>query len=178
MKIRIFAAAALMACTVLGGGQVLAQTAPDPMTPQMQFVFEEIVTLGEFISPGKTPIGNRNIIYITGGTIDGPGDGHGIKGVVLPGGWDWQLGRADGCTEVLADYMLRTDDGVIINIRNEGALCPPAEGAAPRPAMTSPSFEAPLGKYEWLNKSAFVGTLEVTQHEGKPAVKIRIYRAT
>lgn len=177
MKLRDMAFGAFAFGASAFASSALSQAA-DTMQPQMQFVFEEIVTLGDVVTPGTTPLGHRNIIYITGGTFEGPGDGTGIKGEVLAGGWDWQLGRSDNCTDILADYMLKTDDGVVINIRNAGSLCAPEAGAAPRPAFTSPSFEAPVGKYGYLNKSAYVGTLEVTSFEGKPAVKIRIYRAS
>ncbi|RZM36737.1 MAG: DUF3237 family protein, partial [Sphingomonas sp.] len=47
------------------------------------------LTLAGDITPGKTPRGDRNIVPITGGTFEGPGDGHGIKGTIIPGGWDW-----------------------------------------------------------------------------------------
>ena len=108
------------------------------------------------------------------GTFEGPG----LKGTIIPGGWDWQLIRADGCVNVHADYMLRTDDGVIINVVNDGALCVPKAGEAPKPARTSPRFEAPLGKYEWLGQTAFVGTLEGAKGpNGEPAVRIRFYKA-
>lgn len=158
---------------------LLAATAPvrisaqdEPPAPGLEFAFEEIVTLGQGIPVGETPRGVRNIVPITGGTFEGPG----IKGEIVPGGWDWQLTRTDGCTEIVADYMLRTDDGVVINIVNEGVLCPPADGVV-RPVRTYPRFEAPLGKYEWLNSTAFIGTLEMATGLDEPAVKIRIYRA-
>jgi hypothetical protein len=130
--------------------------------------------LSPAIVPGKTPYGSRNMIPITGGTFEGPG----IKGTIVPGGWDWQLVRADGCIDVKADYMLKTDDGVIINVVNTGAICMPKAGQPPRPVRTSPRFEAPLGKYEWLGQTAFVGTLEGAKGKnGEPAVKIRFYKA-
>ena len=142
--------------------------------PGLEFAFEELVTLGPAVAPGKTPYGGRNMIPITGGTFAGPG----IKGTIIPGGWDWQLARADGCIDVHADYMLKTDDGVVINVVNNGALCPPRPGAAPRPVRTSPRFEAPLGKYDWLGQTAFVGTLEGAKGpDGQPAVRIRFYKA-
>ena len=46
-----------------------------------------IVTLGPAVNLGQTAKGNRRYIPITGGTIEGPG----VRGEVLPGGWDWQL---------------------------------------------------------------------------------------
>jgi hypothetical protein len=150
-----------------------AQPAPSA-EPRLEFAFEEIVTLGAAISPGNTAYGARNIIPITGGTFEGPG----IKGTIIPGGWDWQLVRADGCIDVHADYMLKTDDGVIINVVNDGALCMPKPGEPAKPARTSPRFEAPVGKYGWLSQTAFIGTLEGARGpNGEPAVKIRFYRA-
>lgn len=144
-----------------------------PPAPVLEHVFSELVTLGPASSPGTTAYGGRTIIPITGGTFEGPG----IKGTILPGGWDWQLKRADGCTDVKADYMLRTDDGVIINVVNTGALCPPEPGK-PFSARTQPRFEAPMGKYGWLSQAAFIGTLEgATAPDGKPAVRIHFYRA-
>lgn len=155
------------------GAQAQTPSAPSP-EPRLEFAFEEIVTLGQAIAPGKTPYGSRNIIPITGGTFEGPG----IKGTILPGGWDWQLVRADGCVDVEADYMLKTDDGVIINVINVGVLCMPKEGQASQPARTQPRFEAPMGKYDWLNRTAFIGTLDGAKGpNGEPAVKIRFYKA-
>jgi uncharacterized protein DUF3237 len=158
----------------LAGAVASAATAADDSAPRLEFAFEELVTLAPAASPGKTPYGSRNMIPITGGTFEGPG----IKGTIIPGGWDWQLVRADGCVDVHADYMLKTDDGVIINVVNDGALCMAQPGAAAKPARTSPRFEAPLGKYQWLGQTAFVGTLEGAKGpNGEPAVKIRFYKA-
>jgi hypothetical protein len=157
---------------MLGAGAAsLAAAASAQQAPALEFAFEEIVTLGEATSPGDTARGGRLIIPITGGTFEGPE----IRGTVVPGGWDWQLRRADGCTDVEADYFLKTDDGVVINVVNKGVICP-GEGGAFRPVRTHPVFEAPRGKYEWLSQTAFVGTLEPAPPAAGPAVKIRFYR--
>ncbi|MGN6208934.1 DUF3237 domain-containing protein [Asticcacaulis sp.] len=152
-----------------------AQTS-EPLAPHLEFVFEETVRLGEGVNPGPTPMGERYIIPITGGTFDGPGDGAGFKGIVRPGGWDWQLKRADGCVWATADYMLQTDDGAVINVRNQGPMCPQTASES-APILLTPIFEAPLGRYQWLNQSAFVARLGIVTQDGKPAVKIRFYRA-
>lgn len=162
---------ALGLLALLGPGRALAQE--EASSPGLEFSFEEIVTLGPSIAVGQTPRGYRNIVPITGGTFEGPD----IKGTILPGGWDWQLTRPDGCTEIEADYMLKTDDGVVINVINEGVLCPPKDGVA-TPVRTQPRFEAPLGRYGWLNSATFIGTLEMAPGMDAPAVKIRFYRAT
>jgi hypothetical protein len=160
-----------LASTLATGAGAQAPAAP---APGMAFAFEEVVTLAPRIAAGRTPLGERFIIPITGGTFEGPG----LKGTIMPGGWDWQLQRADGCLEVKADYFLKTDDGVIINVLNKGLICQSADGK-PEPIRTHPVFEAPLGKYEWLGRTSFIGTLEPVMQNGTPnAVRIRFYRAT
>jgi len=139
--------------------------------PTLEFAFEENVTLAKGIPVGKTAMGTRIIIPITGGTFEGPK----IKGTIMPGGWDWQLVRADGCTHIKADYMIKTDDGAIINVVNQGSVCRDENGK-PIPLRTVPIFEPPLGKYEWLGKNTFVGTLVPSGESGNPAVKIRFYQ--
>ena len=139
--------------------------------PRMEFVYEETVTLGASLHPGATPFGERNIVPITGGTFSGPR----LKGKILPGGWDWQL-SVNGCFLIQANYMIQTDDGVIINVDNRGRICS-KRGAKPAAVFTTPIFEAPIGAYDWLNAGAYVGTLEGTKVDGKPAVRIRFFKA-
>jgi len=158
-----------MAMVAAAAGPAAAQDAPDP---SLEFVFEEVVKLQPAIDVGQTARGNRRIIPIVGGRFEGPQ----IRGEVMPGGWDWQLDRADGCTDVVADYFLKTDDGVVINVRNTGTICRPREGEAPKLVRTHPVFEPPLGKYQWLGEQAFVGTLGMAPASEGPAVLIRFYR--
>ena len=152
-----------------------AQDAPSPSSePGLELLYRSVVTLGEAIQVGETPRGVRRIIPITGGTFEGPE----LRGEILPMGWDWQLDRSDGCSDIVADYFLRTDDGVVVNVVNTGTLCMPAPGApVPPPARTSPVFEAPLGDYEWLTRGAYVGTLGFDPSVTQPHVVITVYRA-
>lgn len=161
----------LVGCAALPGG---AQTpAPvDPQLPSLQFVYEELVTLGADQPVGETPWGRRNIVPITGGSFEGPR----LKGKILPGGWDWQLASPGGCFNLHADYMIQTDDGIIINVRNIGTQCKSSDGVQAT-LLTTPTFEAPKGKYDWLNGGAYVGTLQGTRLNGAPAVRIRFYKA-
>lgn len=141
--------------------------------PGLEFVFEETVLLAPDVPVGATALGRRNIVPITGGTFEGP---H-IRGTIVAGGWDWQLRGPDGCTRIKADYMLRTDDGAVINVVNTGTSC---RGKDPTAVVrTHPVFEAPLGKYDWLSQGCFIGTLDpVTLPGGARAVRIRFYRVT
>ena len=170
---RVLCAAALLVAVVrspLCVGQ--APAAADAKTPLLEFVYQETVTLGPSQSVGDTPEGHRNIVPIIGGTFEGPN----LHGKILPGGWDWQLASPGGCFTVHADYMIQTDDGVIINVRNEGTQCSSTSGKR-GPLLTSPRFEAPKGKYDWLNGGVYVGTLDGTPLNGTPAVRIRFYKA-
>lgn len=151
-----------------------AQSAPSEAEapPTLEFIFEENVTLAPSIHVGDTPRGTRNIVPITGGTFTGPN----IHGKILPGGWDWQLAEPGGCFSLDANYMIQTDDGAVINVMNQGVSCPDPSGKQSR-LLTSPKFEAPNGPYKWLNGGAYVGTLALETIDGKPAVRIRFYKA-
>lgn len=144
--------------------------------PKFELLYECDATLSPAIEMGKTVEGQRRIIPITGGTIKGPL----IRGEVMNGGWDWNLSRSDGAGTVEAAYYLKTDDGVLIRIVNRGVGggSPPATDSATGERFfmfTHPSFEAPTGKYDWLNRSMFVGTLGARKNTVN-AVLIRVFR--
>lgn len=155
---------------LVGAASAYAADKPPMPEPSLEFVFEEEVLLAQSVTPGTTPLGGRNIIPITGGTFSGPG----ISGAVMPGGWDWQLIRPDGCVQLKADYFLKTDDGVVINIVNTATACRDAQGK-PVPVRTHAVFEAPNGNYDWLNRQTFIGAL-VPGDAKVPSVRIRFYR--
>ena len=133
---------------------VSAQNQVGADAPQLEFVMQLKVTLGETYSCGETQHGRRTVIPITGGTFEGPN----IKGTILNGGADYQLANG-GRTEIEAIYSIKTDDGVYIHIRNRGII---ASGQAEegRPSFyfrCAPQFEAPSdSKYAWLNNSLFL----------------------
>lgn len=142
----------------------LAAQAQQPKdTPKLEFVMQLKVTLGEAYSVGETPHGRRTIIPITGGTFEGPR----LKGEILNGGADYQLGSTDGQrTDVEAIYCIRTDDGTNIHIRNRGIIATSKNGDG-QPSFyfkTAPQFEAPANSaYAWLNNAIFVCQPEWSQ---------------
>lgn len=168
-RLRTFLLIVIAGLCFCAGAQ--AQTTPNQKTPSLTFLFEETVLLADDILVNDTPYGKRNIVPILGGTFEGPN----IKGTVMPGGWDWQL-TTERCKKLEADYMIKTDDGVIINVLNVGRFCTTSEGKPVDP-MTTPVFEAPIGKYDHLNSGAYVGTVKGTTVDGQRAVRITIYRA-
>jgi Protein of unknown function (DUF3237) len=145
-------AATLLASIMTGATEAAAA---DMQPPALQFVFEERVDLETPEPTGPGPRGNGNRIGIVGGTISGPM----LQGKVLPGGADWQLIRADGCTDIVADYFIRAEDKALIHVRNVGLACPPGSGRGAY-ARAIPVFTAPIGKHDWLNKSVFVSTID------------------
>jgi hypothetical protein len=132
--------------------------------PGLEFVYEAGGSLGAPIPIGETADGTRRIIPIfEGGAVEGPL----IRGAMLGNAADWQLTRPDGVTVADAIYAIRTDDGVIIQIRNRGLRHGPPEvmarlvaGEQVDPAeyyfRTIPEFIAPKGRYDWMNRSIFV----------------------
>jgi hypothetical protein len=135
------------------------------------------VEMGEVTELGATKHGTRRMIPITGGSFSGPG----ISGKVLPGGADFQLTRADGDTEFEARYMVKTDDGVAIQVRNRVLFHPPKDAAkGDQPYLRSViELEAPTDSaYAYLNHAFFLGTLEVPQVKPgeKPYVIIGVYQ--
>jgi len=141
--------------------------------PSVKFVYECDATLAEAETFGTTIEGVRRIIPITGGTFHGPE----LNGQVLGGSYDWNLARSDGGHSVEAAYFLRTEDGVTIRVVNRGVGG--ATGDDPNSTerffmFTNPVFEAPVGKYDWMNRAVFVATLGA-RRASKNAVLIRVF---
>ena len=95
-------------------------TTTDPSTslpqPQLTFAFEARVDVGPLVHVGGS--GNDALLFIpiTSGTVSGPK----LNATVLPGGGDWATDRGDLVTELEARYLLRADDGAVIDIVNRG----------------------------------------------------------
>lgn len=136
--------------------------------PRTEFTYEAVIDLLPTVSLGRSPLGERRLVPITGGVFAGPA----IRGTVLPGGADRQLVRADGARELDALYEMQTDDGAIITVRNRVLIDQP-EGQK-RYAFSTVRLTAPEGPHGWLNRSVFVGTLDSLQP--RAAVLVRVYR--
>ena len=165
---------------LIGGGVALlaaplAAEPPRDDEPGLIFVYEAIVTLEPMVEIGRTPLGMRRRVPITGGSFAGPR----IRGTVLSGGADWQLQRADDWTVIEADYMMRAQDGALIHVRNVGLTNSRVAGATSRYLRAVPRFEAPDGPHGWLNQAIFIGTIGRPPADApKPSVRIRVYQVT
>lgn len=158
----------LLAAAAMAGIGGVARAAPSSGQEalSLEFAFEALVDIAAAQQAGDTPFGKRVRIPITGGRFEGPK----IKGMVVPGGADWQLVRTDGCVTLEADYMIQADDGTLIHVHNRGVLRTTPDFYL----RTTPIFEAPIGPHDWLNKSVFVGSVDPLTT--RPAVSVRVYR--
>ena len=149
--------------------------------PDLEFVFGLKAKLGDMLVIGDTPEGLRRMIPIESGTFSG----RALHGEVVGGGADWQFVRSDGVTVAEAVYLLRTHDGVLIQVRNRGLRHGPpdvirrlTEGDDVDPAeyyfRSSPWFLVPPGAYDWLNRDVFVAT----GARYKNAIELWFYRVT
>lgn len=156
----------LLGLVLLLGSTVFAQEGPAPSVPT-EYVFTIEAAIAGALPMGPSVDGERRSIPITGGTFSGEG----IKGEIVPGGADYQVTRADGTTFITAVYMIKTDDGALINVSNEGYIVPPGNrGNDATYFRTTPKFTAPNGKYGWLNSTIFVSAIRFDP--AKPGVVI------
>ncbi len=130
-----------------------------PVTPRLELLAHLSITLAPPLSIGKVLTGERRIIPITGGRVEGAR----LRGEIIPGGADWQLVSADGTALLEARYTIRTDDGALIYVRNTGVRHGPPEvlAAIARGDEVDPSkyyfratpvFETGDQRYAWLNR--------------------------
>lgn len=91
--------------------------------PKLEWLCRIDVSVGPLIVLGMTPMGERRVVPILGGTVRGAG----FDGEVLPGGADWQFRRADEVLEISAHYALRFSDGAIVEVHSDGYRHGPPE---------------------------------------------------
>lgn len=156
----------LIVAIVFSTANSLAYALEDLAQPKLEFIFEAVVTLDPPQELGQTKYGVRRIIGINGGHFSGPN----IKGKVLSGGADWQTVRRDGTADLVANYSLQTDDGVIIFVENSGIRTATPEvlkklskgeklDASQYYMRTAAKLEvAEDSKYAWLNKAVIIST--------------------
>ncbi|HSU22092.1 DUF3237 domain-containing protein (plasmid) [Comamonadaceae bacterium OTU4NAUVB1] len=89
------------------------------LVPMTRIVCE----VGALTSLGASPRGERRYVPLGGGTVRGAE----LNGRLVEGGVDWQLNRADGVLEIEAHYVLRLDDGALVEVRSSGLRHGPAE---------------------------------------------------
>lgn len=143
----------------LGAADGLAAQQKDAGMISREPIFHIHADLAEITEVGATPYGDRRVIEILGGTVEGPR----LKGRLMTGGADWQIIRTDGVADVQARYVIETDEGARVLVTSNGlrhgppeVLAAIARGEAVDPASyyfrTVMRFEASDPKLDWLNR--------------------------
>lgn len=115
------------------------------------------VTLGPDETVGESYDGLRRNYPITGGRFIG----RDMAGEVIGSGADISHLRGDGIALIDALYRIRTDEGTIIIVHNSGLYEDETFSRSGRNYLvTRPVFTAPNGRYDWLNRSLFIGTVD------------------
>jgi len=122
-------------------------------------IFSIHAELGDIQHFGRTPYGERRVIDILGGRVDGAR----LKGRILPGGADWQIVRPDGVTDISARYAIEAESGGRILVASDGLRHGPPDviarlsrGEDVEPHLyyfrTLMRFETADPDLDWLNR--------------------------
>src|ERR1043166_8912205 len=103
---------------------------------KLEFLFHGDLTLDMPQNVGEGPHGNRQVIRVVSGTIDGPR----IKGTTLPMSGDWLLLRNDGVGELNVRSTIKPEDLYL---------------------RMAAFFETSSPQYSWMNKLLAVGYANV-----------------
>ncbi len=136
-----------------------------PGQPQLNFFADLSVQVAAPIEVGRTAKGVRRMISITGGEARGQG----WTARVLPGGADYQLIVGDTVAQLEAHYVLETDAGDRIYVRNQAIRHASPEvtaklmrGEPVDPSLVYfrclPAFETGSAALGWINQRLFVGS--------------------
>ena len=127
-------------------------------------IFRLHAELASILPLGQTPYGERRIINILGGRVEGAR----LNGRILPGGADWQIIRADGVADLRARYTIEAAGGACILVSSDGLRHGPPEviaqlarGEPVDPALyyfrTVMRFETGDADLAWLNRIIAIG---------------------
>ncbi len=147
---------------------------------ETEFLFELVAELSGMRDLGQTPVGNRRIAEVAGGTFEGPK----LRGKILPAAaGDWLILRPDGVLQLDVRLTLETDDGAYIYMTYRGVRHGPEDVIARLNAgedvdaseyyfRTAPFFETGAEKYAWLNSIICVAK----GHRVPAGPKYRVYQ--
>jgi hypothetical protein len=133
--------------------------------PRLAFAFEVRADIGPSEHVGNGPGDVLDFTPVTGGTVDGPR----LRGSVVPGGGDWSVQRGPTVYELDARYLIRAEDGSLIDVVNRGFYRTSSAEAMARAEAgedlgdsevyfrTSPVFRTDAPQYRWMAETVFVG---------------------
>lgn len=130
--------------------------------PRLEHLCNLAVEVGVPIDAGHSPLGQRRLVAILGGSVGGR-----LAGRVLPGGADFQLIHGATLARLEARYMLELEDGARVFVQNNGLRVASAELTARllRGEPVAPeavyfrgqvSLETGDARWSWLNERQFL----------------------
>lgn len=148
--------------------------------PVLEYAFEIRVDIAAHLRIGRSVDEELSFTPITGGTVRGPL----LNGTVLAGGGDWAVERS-GTAQLEARYLLRADDGAVIDILNRGYYRASAdvvarvEAGEPVPESeyyfrTAPVFQTDASAHRWLAEHQFVGLAR--DEDGQVCIRVYVVR--
>ena len=151
--------------------------APPPLLPMTRLR----IALAPLVSLGAAPGGERRFVPLGRGTAEGPE----LSGTIVEGGIDWQTLRSDGVLEISAHYVVRCDDGALVEVTSQGLRHGPPEVMAqlargepvPREAYffrTGMRFQTGAPAWLQLNRVMAIAVGERSAGE----VRLDVYRIT
>jgi len=153
---------------------------PPAQAPALMHLTRVLCEVGAMVSlGGPAKHGERRYVPILSGTAVGPE----LNGVLLEGGVDWQVQRADGVTDISAHYVIRTPDGALVEVQSDGLRHGPPEAmtrlargetVAPHEYFFRTLVRLTTGHPDWLHLNK-VMALAVGQRE-KSQVMLDFWR--
>ncbi|MGZ5132605.1 MAG: DUF3237 domain-containing protein [Caldimonas sp.] len=130
--------------------------------PRLEHLCDLAVEVGAPLDAGHSPLGQRRLIAILGGSVGGR-----LCGRVLPGGADFQLIHGATLARLEARYMLELDDSARVFVQNNALRVASAEVTARllRGEPVDPqavyfrgqvSLETGDARWSWLNERQFL----------------------
>lgn len=138
--------------------------------PGLNFLAQVTVPLKPPVIIGNTPIGFRIDYYALPGTVRGPQ----VTATVMENSADYMIVRPDGIGLIDVHATLFTDDGATITSAYSGTIDFGEDGYArmlrgdpPRfpPVQINPRLMTAHPKYEWVNRTHFLGVGNVDMKE-------------
>src|SRR5262245_9117727 len=116
----------------------------------------------------RTPVGQRAVVNVLGGSVRGPS----VKGEIVSPAGDWLIVMPDGTNRLDVRFTIKTDDGAFIFVEYGGIIALSkdaqerlAKGEVvnmsdnPGYFITAPRFMTDSPKYTWLNQVQAVGKM-------------------
>ena len=156
-------------------------TIPLPSPPTLVPMCQVRCEVGSLVTLGPAKHGERRFVPLGGGSVSGPE----LNGSLVEGGVDWQLNRSDGVLEIAAHYVIRADDGALIEVQSDGLRHGPpevmarltrGEAVAPDEYFFRTVVRFTTGAPQWLHLNKTLA-LAVGQREARLVV-LNFYRIT